>query len=109
MLKSRDRSAPQPVAITAEQARTHTGGDREGFFVFYTDTQVLPRPLLGFFNLGAGLVRSVLGMAALPLDGGRGLRSGLSGVLFSFPELVFQNIRKGYNDYVPLGERPPPG
>ena len=90
-------------------ARTHSGGDLEGFFVFFTDTQVPLRPLFGAVNVGAGLLRSVLGLVALPLDGGRGLRSGLSGVLFSLPELVFQNIRKGYNDYVPPEERPPPG
>ena len=45
----------------------------------------------------------------LPFDRGRALRSGLTGVLFSLPELLFQNIRKGYNEYVPPGERPPPG
>ncbi len=90
-------------------ARTHRDTSEEGFFVFYTDTQVFTRPLFGILNLGAGLLRSALGLAALPLDGGRGLRSGLSGVVFSVPELVFQNIRKGYNDYVPPGERPPPG
>jgi len=90
-------------------ARTHRAADPEGFFVFYTDTQVPLRPLFGAVNVGAGLLRSVFGLVALPLDGGRGLRSGLSSVLFSLPELVFQNIRKGYNDYVPPSERPPPG
>ena len=76
-------------------ARTHRAGDLEGFFVFFTDTQVPLRPLLGAVNVGAGLLRSALGLVALPLDRGRGLRSGLSGVVFSLPELVFQNIRKG--------------
>ena len=64
------------------------------------------RSVFGAVNLGAGLLRSLLGLVALPLDGGRGLRSGLSSVLFSLPELAFLNIRKGYNDYVPPGERP---
>jgi len=90
-------------------ARTHRAAEPEGFFLFFTDTQVPLRPLLGAVNVGAGLLRSVFGLVVLPLDGGRGLRSGLSGVLFSLPELVFQNIRKGYNNYVPPGERPPPG
>jgi hypothetical protein len=67
------------------------------------------RHLAGDRNLGAGLVRSALGVAELPFDGGRGLRSGLTGVLYSLPELLFQNIRKGYNEYVPPGQRPPPG
>jgi hypothetical protein len=90
-------------------ARSHQAADAEGFFLFFTDTSVPARPLLGALNLGAGLLRSALAVAELPFDGGRGLRSGLTGVLYSLPELLFQNIRKGYNDYVPPGERPPPG
>jgi hypothetical protein len=90
-------------------ARTHQRAGPEGSFVFYTDTQVPLRPLFGVVNVSVGLVRSLLGLVALPLDGGHGLRSGLSSVLFSLPELAFQNIRKGYNDYVPPGQRPPPG
>jgi hypothetical protein len=31
----------------------------------------------------------------LPADGGETLWAGLRGVVFSLPELVFQNIRKG--------------
>ena len=54
-------------------------------------------------------MRSALAVAELPFDRGRALRSGLTGVLYSLPELLFQNIRKGYNEYVPPGERPPPG
>ena len=90
-------------------ARSHQAADAEGFFLFFTDTSVPARPLLGALNLGAALVRSTLAVAELPFDGGRGLRSGLTGVLYSLPELLFQNIRKGYNEYVPPGERPPPG
>lgn len=90
-------------------ARSHRASDREGFFLFFTDTGVLARPLLGALNLGAGLARNAVGLLELPLDRGRGLRAGLTGVAFSLPELLFQNIRKGYNDYVPPGERPPPG
>jgi hypothetical protein len=90
-------------------ARSHRAADEEGFFLFYTDSGVPARPLLGALNLGAGLLRSALAVAQLPFDGGRALRSGLTGVVFSLPELLFQNIRKGYNDYVPPGERPPPG
>jgi hypothetical protein len=90
-------------------ARTHRSAELEGFFVFFTDTQVPLRPLLGAVNVGAGLLRSALGLVALPFDRGQGLLSGLSGVMYSVPELAFQNIRKGYNDYVPPGERPPPG
>ena len=34
----------------------------------------------------------------LPVDGGEMLWAGLRGALFSLPELVFQNIRKGSFD-----------
>jgi hypothetical protein len=90
-------------------ARSHRASDGEGFFLFFTDGAAPARPLLGALNLGAGLLRSAVAIAELPFDGGRALRAGLTGVVFSLPELVFQNIRKGYNDYVPPGERPPPG
>jgi hypothetical protein len=90
-------------------ARAHRASEHEGFFLFFTDEHVLTRPLLGAINLGAGLARSAVGLVSLPLDRGRGLRSGLSGVAFSLPELLFQNIRKGYNDYVLPDERPPSG
>jgi len=47
--------------------------------------------------------------APAAVDRRRALRSGLTGVLYSLPELLFQNIQKGYNEYVSPGERPPPG
>jgi hypothetical protein len=81
----------------------------EGFFLFYTDGPALSRPLLGALNLVAGLAKSGVGLALLPKDRGRTLRSGLEGALFSVPELFFQNVRKGRNDYVPPAQRPPPG
>jgi hypothetical protein len=90
-------------------ARSHSPAEGEGFFLFFTDGAVPARPLLGAINLGAGLLRSAVAVAELPFDEGRALRSGLTGVLYSLPELLFQNIRKGYNEYVPPGERPPPG
>ena len=83
--------------------------DRSGFFVFFTDGSWPLRPLLGAVNLGAALARSGVGVLQLPFDRGRGLRAGLDGALWSLPELVFANIRKGTNDYVPPALRPPPG
>ena len=104
--------APLVVALRESNvltARSHRVAAPESFFVFFGDARVPLRPLFGALNVGAGLVRSALGLLELPFDGGRGLRSGLSGVVFSLPELAFQNLRKGYNDYVPPDERPPPG
>jgi hypothetical protein len=108
-------AAREPAALVALResnrltARSHRASDQEGFFLFFTDGQPLARPLLGALNLGAGLLRGAFGILELPIDRGRGLRSGLTGVAFSLPELLFQSIRKGYNDYVPPDERPPPG
>jgi hypothetical protein len=34
------------------------------------------------------------------------LRAGLSGALWSLPELAFSNVRKGSNDWVPPAQRP---
>jgi len=87
----------------------YTPADSSTFFVFFTDGAWPLRPLLGAVNLGAALARSGIGVLQLPLDRGRGLRSGLEGALFSLPELFFANIRKGTSEYVPAELRPPPG
>jgi hypothetical protein len=74
---------------------------RDSVFLFFTDDTVVTRPLLGAANALVGLGASVAGLAMLPADGGEVLRGGVRGLLFSLPELVFQNIRKGSFDYVP--------
>jgi hypothetical protein len=68
---------------------------RDSIFLFFTDDLVAPRPLFGAVNLVTGLVASAVGLALVPVDGGETLWAGLRGALFSLPELVFQNIRKG--------------
>lgn len=82
--------------------------ERDGFFLFYTDALWPLRPVLGALNLSAALARTGVGLIALPLDGGRGLRRGLDGALWSVPELLFANVRKGASEYVPPRLRPPP-
>jgi hypothetical protein len=79
----------------------------DGAFAFFTDRTVLLRPVLGAVNVAVGASKSVAGVPLAPVDGGRWLRSGLSGVVFSLPELLFVNLRKGSNDYVPPAMRPP--
>ena len=73
----------------------------DSFFIFFTDDAVLPRPLFGAVNSVAGLGQSIVGLFLAPFDGGRALRSGARGVLFSLPELLFFNIRKGSYRYLP--------
>lgn len=79
----------------------------DGFFLFFTDGDWPLRPLLGAANLVAALARSAVGVVELPFDRGRGLQAGLGGALWSAPELLFVNIRKGTNEYVPPAQRPP--
>ena len=68
---------------------------RDSVFLFFTDDLVAPRPLFGAVNLITGLAASAVGVTMLPVDGGETLWAGLRGAIFSLPELVFQNIRKG--------------
>jgi hypothetical protein len=103
------REDPLRVALRESNvltAEAHAGSDRESCFLFFTDTNLLLRPLLGVANLAAGLACSGAGVLALPLDHGRTLRAGLWGAFWSVPELFGVDIRKGANEYVPPEERP---
>jgi hypothetical protein len=73
-------------------------------FLFFTDDTVAARPILGAANLLVGAGASVAGLAMLPADGGAAFLSGLRGVLWSLPELVFQNVRKGSFDDAAVGD-----
>jgi len=69
-------------------------------FLFFTDDTILLRPLFGAFNLLAGVGKSLLGLAVMPLEGTKQLHLGVKGILFSLPELAFVNLRKGSMEYV---------
>jgi hypothetical protein len=83
----------------------YTPRRRDGAFLLFTDDLVWPRPLLGALNLGYALGRGAVGLAAAPFDRAARARAAFSGVLFSVPELVFLNFRKGSFEYV----EPEPG
>jgi hypothetical protein len=105
-----ERESPLLVALRESNVWTSTlyrPKEEDGFFVFFTDRTVLLRPVLGAVNLAASAAKSGIGLGLAPIDQGRSLSSGLSGVLFSIPELFFVNLRKGSNDYVPTDMRPP--
>jgi len=70
-------------------------------FLFFTDDAFLQRPLLGLANLTTGLLTTLAGIATFPVDGGRTLRAGTRGALFSLPEVGFVSIRKGSFSFVP--------
>lgn len=82
-------------------SRIYTPTDPDGAFLFFTDGRPLLRPVLGALNLVYGALHAAAGVATLPFDAGRRLVSGLHGMTFSAPELVFVNIRKGTFEFVP--------
>ena len=99
-----ERELPLLVALRESNTLTATSypqGERDSFFLFFTDDTVALRPLFGAVNLLAGIGESLLGLALLPIDRGETLRKGLRGSAASLPELVFGNIRKGSNDWLP--------
>jgi hypothetical protein len=73
---------------------------RDSAFLFFTDGLVVTRPLFGALNLLAGFGAAAVGLARSPADDGETLRAGLNGLLFSLPELVFVNVRKGSYEHV---------
>ncbi|MEQ1531375.1 MAG: hypothetical protein ABL925_18825 [Methylococcales bacterium] len=72
----------------------------DAFFIFFTDENLLLRPLFGVFNTAAGIGQSVTGLLSWPFDSGHNLKSGATGILMSLPELVFFNMRKGSYKYL---------
>ena len=75
-------------------------GPDDSAFLFFTDDALLLRPLFGAFNLLVGFGEGLLGIVTMPVEGPGRLLSGTRGVLFSLPELVFVNLRKGSMAYV---------
>jgi hypothetical protein len=69
-------------------------------FMFFTDDNVLLRPVFGLFNTAAGIGQSIYGFFTWPLDSGKNLKSGATGILMSLPELFFFNMRKGSYKYL---------
>ncbi len=78
----------------------YTYNSDDAFFVFFTDEPILLRPFFGLFNTVAGIGQSVVGFLSWPIDSGKNLKSGVTGILMSLPELVFFNMRKGSYKYL---------
>lgn len=78
----------------------YTYNPDDAFFVFFTDDNLIFRPLFGLFNTAAGIGQSVFGFLNWPFDAGKNLKSGATGVLMSLPELMFFNMRKGSYKYL---------
>ncbi|RUM89742.1 MAG: hypothetical protein DSZ23_02860 [Thermodesulfatator sp.] len=64
-------------------------------FLLFTDDVLLPRPLFGAVNTVWGVFCTAAGVLVMPFDHGGQLRHGFWGIVYSLPELLFSNIRKG--------------
>ena len=97
--------AENPLRVFLRESNTITStlyqrNSRDSAFLFFTDDLVLTRPVFGAVNLITGMAASVVGLVTAPFDGGKILSAGVRGAVFSLPEVLFQNIRKGSFDYV---------
>lgn len=64
-------------------------------FLFFTDEQVLSRPVFGLVNFSYAAIHGVMSLFTFPMDRGNALYESSRGMFFSLPELAFWNIRKG--------------
>jgi len=78
----------------------YKGIDGDTPFLFFTDDVTWIRPVYGALNAVYGMLVAGAGIFSLPMDGGGLISRGLKGALYSLPELVFFNIRKGSFNYV---------
>jgi hypothetical protein len=69
-------------------------------FLLFTDDVFWPRPAFGAINLAYGAGAAGIGLLLSPFDHGAMSLEGLRGALFSLPELLWWNIRKGSFDEV---------
>jgi len=89
-----------PLRVYSRECNTLTStiygsGGRDHTFLFFTDDTFLARPFYGVVNLAWALSQTALGLLTWPFDHGRCLSGGGYGALFSLPELLFVNLRKG--------------
>jgi hypothetical protein len=102
-----------PLRVYLRESNTVTStlyqrNPEDSAFLFFTDDALPVRPLLGAFNFVTGFGVSAAGLFMVGVDRGDTLWAGLRGMLFSLPELVFFNIRKGSVPYAPRRLGPPP-
>ncbi|MBP1671905.1 MAG: hypothetical protein H6Q22_1477 [Bacteroidetes bacterium] len=93
------------LMVTLRESNTFTStlytyNPDDAFFVFFTDDNLVLRPIFGIFNTAAGIGQSIFGFLSWPFDYGKNLKSGATGVLMSLPELLFFNMRKGSYKYL---------
>ncbi|MCR9141909.1 MAG: hypothetical protein NXI24_06625 [bacterium] len=108
ILEREGRMIAAPRESFADLSTIYTPRPQDTAFLLFTDDIFWARPLYGAANLAYGLATSGAGVFSAPFDRGERLQSGLRGALFSFPELVWFNIRKGSFDLPPDETLAPP-
>ncbi len=68
---------------------------QDSSFLMFTDNTFWLRPLYGVINTLYSACYGIYGLAVFPFDRGTRLKAGGLGVLYSLPEMMFVNIRKG--------------
>ena len=85
---------------TAYTATSYEPQLRDSAFLLFTDDVFWRRPAYGVVNLLFGLGYTGYGLAAAPFDRGARVHAGLTGMLWSLPELALMNVRKGSYDLI---------
>lgn len=100
------KTKESPLVVFLRESNTLTStiysrASNDSPFIFFTDDTIIFRPVFGVFNLLAGVGESLAGIITMPVEGPKRFYLGAKGVMFSLPELVFINVRKGAMEYVP--------
>ncbi len=90
-------------------SRVYERDPADTFFLFFTEESRPLRPVRGLANLAAAGGATAAGLVLLPFDRGRTLRTAARGIVFSLPELVFVNVRKGSFPFAPRSWLAPGG
>jgi hypothetical protein len=110
MKEMAESESPLLVAMRESNVLTSTvyrHNENDSLFLFFTDGAIAPRPLLGAVNLAVGLGATALGIPLIVADRGETLWRGLRGALWSLPEVLFINVRKGTFFSTPADSTPP--
>lgn len=86
----------------------YPGSIHDDAFLFFSDEVTVLRPIQGTANFAFGLLNTGAGIVTAPTESGRlRIKRGLSGMLYSLPEIIGLSIRKGRYDILPMPANTP--
>lgn len=68
---------------------------RDSAFLFFTEDQLILKPVLGLANLGVASIQIMVGLFYFPIDHGHNFSNGVRGFSYSITEIGGLSIRKG--------------